>query len=116
MSPLRRPYRTSGTRLSRTSAAGTTEKESAIPSTAAAGWATVSPARVDTYPVIPRTSESTAAPSAMPVVSPAVHTPPKAPPRPSPCVRASCAMASGSIASGSACMPAYATPASAVGT
>ncbi len=49
---------------------------------------------------------SSVAPSAMPAVSPAVHTPPKLPARPSPCRLASCEITSGSIAIGSDCMPA----------
>ena len=48
MSPLRRPYLRSGTRLARTSSAGSAENDRAIASTAAAGWAAVSPARVET--------------------------------------------------------------------
>src|SRR5690606_34863237 len=67
------------------------------------------------YPVSARMSVSTTAPSAMPVVSPAVQTPPKMPARPGPLVFASWLMTSGSIAMGSVCMPAYAAPASATG-
>ena len=64
------------------------------------------PATESTYPVAASATVSAVAPSAIPVVSPAVHTPPKVPAAEPPCRAESTEITSGSIDSGSDCMPA----------